>query len=254
MKLYPLQMSVLSSTDENTGDQMEVRNLILGTPKTVRLKAVFNVVLPVVPNLNLGNLVGALQNGAANAPAAGNQQQDAAAAPAADAAAAPAAGNQQQGAAAGQQGAAEGQAAGGQQQAATPAAAPTGLASAAGINLTSAPLAGTDGVGANGASRLRIQVPVVQVRGKQIALRAYLAPRTSGKVKFALIRTTSKGIAVLGKTKTATLSRGKAATKWILAKSKPAGTYTVYASFTPSKGAAAKGVKGVTVGKAITVR
>lgn len=114
-----------------------------------------------------------------------------------------------------------------------------------------APIVNTEGSGANGAQSLTLTVPDVQKKNTKIALKASVSPKAAGKVTFTLARKTPKGAWVVGKVKTATVGgKGKASSKWVLETKKPAGAYTVVASFVPKK----KGAAGVTVTKAITVQ
>lgn len=151
------------------------------------------------------------------------------------------------------QGAAAAPPAGG--QAAAPAAIDPGalsaLASAARVNLDVAPIVNTEGEGANGAQSLKLTTPAVQKKNTKIPLSAVVSPKAAGKVTFTLTRVTPKGVWIVGKVKTANVnSRGKATSKWVLEPKKPAGAYTVVASFVPKQ----QGVPGVTVTKAITVQ
>ena len=138
-----------------------------------------------------------------------------------------------------------------------PAAAPVdagalgALAAAARVDLEVAPIVNTEGEGANGAQSLKLNMPVVQKKNTKIPLSAVLSPKAAGKVTFTLTRVTPKGKWIVGKVKTATVNaRGKASSKWVLEPKKPAGNYTVVASFVPKQ----KGALGVTVAKAITVQ
>ena len=138
-----------------------------------------------------------------------------------------------------------------------PAAAPVdasalgALASAARVNVDVAPIVNTEGEGANGAQSLKLTIPGVQKKNTRIPLSATVSPKAAGKVTFTLTRVTPKGKWIVGKVKTATVNaRGKATSKWVLEPKKPAGNYTVVASFVPTQ----KGAPGVTVTKAITVQ
>ena len=125
------------------------------------------------------------------------------------------------------------------------------LAVAAKVNVNVAPIVNTEGSGANGAQSLTLTVPDVQKKNTKIPLKASVSPKAAGKVTFTLARQTPKGAWVVGKVKTATVGgKGKASSKWVLETKKPAGAYTVVASFVPAK----KGAAGVTVTKAITVQ
>jgi hypothetical protein len=141
-------------------------------------------------------------------------------------------------------------------QAAVPGAAPNAgsvgaLVAAARVDAAVAPIVSTEGEGANGAQSLKLTVPAVQVKNKKIPLAAVVTPRTPGVVTFTLARVTPKGKWIIGKVKTATVNKaGKASSRWILEPKKPAGAYTVVASFVPKQSGAA----GVTVTTPITVR
>ena len=138
-----------------------------------------------------------------------------------------------------------------------PAAAPVdagalgALAAAARVDLEVAPIVNTEGEGANGAQVLKLTIPAVQKKNTRIPFSAIVSPKTAGTVTFTLTRVTPKGKWIVGKVKTATVNaRGKASSKWVLEPKKPAGNYTVVASFVPKQ----KGAPGVTVTKAITVQ
>jgi len=138
-----------------------------------------------------------------------------------------------------------------------PAAAPVdagalgALASAARVNVEVAPIVNTEGEGANGSQSLKVTIPAVQKKNTRIPLSATLSPKAAGTITFTLTRVTPKGKWIVGKVKTATVNaRGKASSKWVLEPKKPAGAYTVVASFVPTQ----KGAPGVTVTKAITVQ
>jgi hypothetical protein len=138
-------------------------------------------------------------------------------------------------------------------QAAAPvdASALGALAGAARVNVEIAPIVNTEGEGANGAQSLKLTTPAVQKKNTKIPLVAVLSPKAAVKVTFTLTRVTPKGKWIVGKVKTATVNaRGKASSKWVLEPKKPAGAYTVVASFVPKQ----KGAPGVTVTKAITVQ
>ncbi len=251
IKLYAVQSANIKALDRNTGDTYQNRIFSVGRPTTVRVVAAGR--LPVIQPpaiVDLNNLGDAANNAAGDAALADNADNaaiDQAPAAAGDAAAAaPAAADAGAGAAP-----AANAGSGGAADQAAPSAAPSGLAAGAGFDLTASPLAGTAGVGTNAGTTLRLRIPLTQTRGKVLPLRAYISPKAAGSLKFVLMRKTASGKLVVGKVKTATVVKGNARAAWILAKSKPSGAYTVYASYRPAKGSRAK---GVTVSQAVRVR
>lgn len=246
IKLYAVQNANIQATDRVTGDVYNQRIFSVGRPTTTTIVAANR--LPVVQPpaiVDLNNLGDAANNAQGDAALADAAAIDQAVALAVDEVVAPAAGD-----AANAGNAAAADASAGQAASAAPAATPSGLAAVAGLDLTTSPLTGDQGVAANGGTTLRLRVPVTQARGKVIPLKAFVSPRAKGTVKFVLVRTTGSGKVVVGKSKTASLVKGKAKARWVLSKGKPAGAYTVYASFTPRTGSPAK---GVTASKAVVV-
>lgn len=123
-------------------------------------------------------------------------------------------------------------------------------ATVAGIDVGRSPIVGTSGSGSRDGRSLAVRVPRVQKRGHGIRLKAYLSPSAKGTVRFVLTRVLPSGRAVVGKVKSASVRRGKALSGWILRRSKPAGSYTVFATFVPRS----PNVAGMTVWLPIRVR
>jgi len=123
------------------------------------------------------------------------------------------------------------------------------IAAQSGIDVATSTVSATAGATRVGGTRLTPFVRSIEKRGVRLPLKATLSPAASGHVRFTLVRVTPKGVAVVGKVKTANLRKGIARSSWILEATKPAGAYTVYVTWLPSKA----GSPGITAWVPITI-
>jgi len=121
---------------------------------------------------------------------------------------------------------------------------------AAGVDGAVTPLLGLNGDGTYKGLTLKVRVPTVQVRGKQVRAAFTVTPRTKGQIWFTFTRTNAAGKVIVGETRKVPVRGTAAKARWTFSQNKPAATYLLIVRFVPSK----KGTTGAMVTKPILVR